>query len=154
MELIVKKIKTELKPIRKEYTLRLKHYTNKHQEILEYTNFYGLNFKKHNLVCKFILQKQENSLSFTYNYVCTKKNCDVTKEYSFMANDIDKYPCFTDADVLKIKDLYDFETVDNTIKNRVPLETQADVLLSVFKKNFHKLNEFVKNQDNNKENLE
>ena len=151
MEPIIKKIKTDLKPLKTDFNLRLKHINNNYQEILEYTDYYGLNFKKHNLVCKFILQKKENSLTFTYNYVCNKKNCDITKEYSFMSNDIEKYPCFTDADVSRIKELYDFSTEDNIIKNSVSLETQADVLLDIFKKRFKKLTEFVKKQASNKE---
>ncbi|MBI9008593.1 MAG: hypothetical protein JEZ05_01055 [Tenericutes bacterium] len=154
MEQILKKIKTELKDIRKEYVLRLKHINNKHQEILEYTHFYGLNFKKHNLVCRFILQKQENALSFTYKYICDKKNCDVIQEYSFMSTDTEKYPCFTEEDVSKIKELYKFEVVGNIIKNTTDLETQADVLVTAFKKNYKSLCEFVKNQNNNKENPE
>lgn len=154
MEQILKKIKTELKGIRKEYTLRLKHMNNKHQEVLEYTNFYGLNFKKHNLVCRFILQKQENALSFTYKYICDKKNCDIIQEYSFMSNDTLEYPCFTEEDIKKIKAIYTFEVEDNIIKNTTDLETQADVLVTVFKKNYKALNGFVKNQNNNKENPE
>jgi|AntAceMinimDraft_18_1070375.scaffolds.fasta_scaffold00137_7 hypothetical protein len=149
MELIIKKIKTELKSLRREHNLRLKHTNNKYQETLEYTDYYGLNFKKHNLVCKFILQKQEESLSFTYNYTCTKRNCDIVKKFSFMSNDVEEFPCFSETDVKEIRDLYDFETIDNTIKNRVPLETQADVILKVLKNNYKQLTDYVKKQDNN-----
>lgn len=148
METIIKAIKNEIKPLRKEYNLRLKHINNHYQEILEYTNYYGLNFKRHNLVCRFILQKQENSISFTYSYICAKKNCDTYNEITFL-KDLDEYPCFSDKDVEEIKSLYQFEMVDNTIKNTVSLETQAELLVRVFKKNYNELTEYVKNQLNN-----
>jgi hypothetical protein len=151
MEPIIKRIKNELKPLRKEYMLRLKHINNRYQEILEYTNYYGLNFKKHNLVCRFILQKKENTISFTYSYICDKRNCDVFQEYSFLSDDIDVYPCFPEDDVLKIKKLYEFETENNEIKNRVSLDKQADVILNVFMKRYKKLTNFVKNQETSKE---
>lgn len=150
MEPIIKQIKTELKTFKKENNINLKHVKNHYQDILEYSNFFGINLKKHRLTVSIIYQKQENTLSFIYNYVCQLKNKDIDETYSIADKDIADYPGISYLDPKVIKGIYDFEVQDGMIKNKTSLEEQAKVIIELFKNNYKGLLKFTKNLANNK----
>ncbi len=146
MEAIIKQIKQEFKPLKKEHGLRCKHTNNSKQDVLEYIKPFGLNTNKHNITFKFILQKHENSISFTYSFICLKKYCDLKESYSFF-DDVNEYPGFNSDDVKKIKDLYQFDVVEGIIQNKVPLEDQKTVILKVVSDNLANIIDYVRNQN-------
>lgn len=147
MEAIIKQIKTDLKPLKKDLGLRLKRTNNQKQEILEYIKVFGLNQNKHNLTLKISLQKAEKSISLNYSYICMKKHCELDETFSFFNDQTKEYPGLPDEDVKRIKELYQFDVIEGVIQNQVPLETQAEVLVKVVNKNWADIVDFVKNQN-------
>lgn len=150
MEPIIKQIKLELKEFRKQNNINLKHINNQYQDILEYSNFFGINIKKHRLVVRIIYQKKENTISFVYNYIYTMKTNNIDETYSIADKDIVDYPGISYLDPKEIKSIYDFYVEENVVKNRVSVEEQAKVIVELFKNNYKGLAKYVKNLSNNK----
>jgi len=150
MEQVIKEIKLELKEFKRQNNVNLRHISNGYQDILEYSNFFGLNRKKHRIVVRIIHQKLENTISFVYNFVYTWRNNDIDETYSIADKDIADYPGISFLDPKEVKSIYDFNVEDGIIKNRVPLETQAKTIVELFKNNYKGLVTFTKNLSNNK----
>ena len=145
MEPLLKQIKTELKPIAKAENWKAKHINNHLQEILEYTDYFTLNRKKHYLTLRFILQKREHSLSFIYRYVYNSKTITVDETHSFAEANKKVLPGVSPLDREKLFDIYHYGIEDKTIRNEVPLEEQKQTLMEVFKNNYQTIVNHAKN---------
>ena len=144
MELILKQIKTDLKQIRKDNNWKFKHINNHFQEILEYTDYYSLNRKKHFLTMRFILQKKENSLSFNYHYVFSSKNFTIDETHSFAESTKDLLPGINPVDREKLRLIYRYEVEEKAIKNQISLDDQVKTVMEVFKANYPAIINHVK----------
>lgn len=147
MEPALKKIKNELKEIKTNHNLKYSHENNHIQETVEYAIYYGLNRKKHYLTFRFVYQKKEQALSFIYAYGYYKKQQEIKEVYSLLNYQNTEFPGMVDVDEKQISSIYKFVNQDNCIVNEVPLETQADLIIDIFKKNYASLIKYVKNLD-------
>lgn len=154
MDPILKQIKTELKPICQEENLKLKHIKNHFQEVLEYHDYYGLNRKKHFLLMRFILQKQEKSLSFVYRHVHSNRNGSTDESYSFADADQMTLPGITKTRQEKLLNLYQYQVEEGKIVNTVPLEEQYAIIIDVFKNSYKNIIKHAKNLNKTKKSLE
>lgn len=145
MEQILKKIKKEIKPIQKANNLKYSHTNNRYQETLGYTAFFSLNRKKHYLEFRFVYQKQEESLSFLYNYAFNTKTTVVNEAHSLANYPEDKLPGIKEDSKLNCNDLYKFEVVDGQIKNTVDIDVQYEGILTIFRQNFQIIMKYAKN---------
>ena len=145
MEAHLKQIKTELKEICEKENFKYKHVKNHYQEMLEYHDFFALNRKKHFLVFKFIYQKQEESISFTYHFEYNNKTKTVNETHSLSNHEVDKLPGVSSDSIDLAKTIYQYEVVDGQIKNAVDLDKQTTNILSVFKNNYSSIITHVKN---------
>ncbi len=151
MEKILKKIKNDLLEIKKQENWKYKKYSNSVQEVLEYLDYFTINRKKHFLSIRFIFQKEQKSLSVIYNIQFHSKNLDINEKYSFENQKQTKLPGIKKENREKLLDIYEFQVIDNQIINTVPLETQYEVIINVFKNSIHNIIEYAKNI--NKKNL-
>jgi len=145
MEPTLKLIKAELKPIVKEENLKYKHINNAFQEILEYTDYFTINRRKHFLVLRFICQKQENTLSFHYRYVFNTKLKSVDEAFSFADKAQEALPGVTPTDFTKLPPIYQFVVSEGSVINQVPFEEQYKTVMEVFKNNYKNIIEHAKN---------
>ncbi len=144
MEPTLKLIKTELIPIVKEENIRYSHINNFYQEILEYTDYFTLNRRKHFLVLRFVLQKRESSLSFNYRFVYNSKDRVVDELYSFADKD-KELPGIGPIDKEKLSSIYKFSSKENGILNEIPLGNQSQVIMEVFKNSYKNIIDYAKN---------
>ncbi len=145
MEAILKQIKADLKSNIEADNLKIKHYKYKKQDILEYQTSFSLNRKKHFLNMRFILQKLEQTLSFSYRCVCTLKNLNIDEEYTFANKELDILPGVNPVDREKLRDIYKYVVKDNKIINDVLIEDQYKVILPIFKDNYKSIIKYAKN---------
>lgn len=145
MELALKQIKTNLKPIAKSDNLKYKHLNNEFQEIIEYSDYYTLNRRKHYLVMRFIHQKRENVLSFNYRFVYNAKNVILDESYSFMDKDKVILPGINPIDRQRLFDLYKLSLIDNRIVNEISLDEQYKTLNEIFMNSYKNIIEYGKN---------
>lgn len=144
MEMILKQIKNELKELSKQETFNLKHSKNKFQDKLEYFNYYTLNRKKHFLVFRFIYQKVEESLSFTYHIEIHNKNQDLIEDYNI--SDIDSsLPGINEEYRDMIKSIYDYQVDDQRIVNKIDIQQQYEKIMLIFKKNYKNIIKYAEN---------
>ena len=145
MEAILKQIKADLKNNIEADNLKIKHYKHKKQDILEYQTSFSLNRKKHYLNMRFIFQKPEKTLSFSYRCVCTLKNLNIDEEYTFANKELDILPGINPVDREKLRDIYKYVVQENIIINEVPIEEQYKVILPIFKDNYKSIMKYAKN---------
>ncbi|MBN2540486.1 MAG: hypothetical protein JXB08_03055 [Bacilli bacterium] len=154
MEPILKTIKTELKPFKKEHNFIVKRIKNAFQDGLEYFDYYSLNRKKHYLVVRFIYQKDQNSLSVIYRYQFQSKTKTIDEEHSFAEMDKVHLPGIKKADREKLYGAYKFDVVENKIVNTVPLEEQHKIIIDVFQNNINSIVKLAKSSNKKEENPE
>ncbi len=145
MEKILKKIKNDLLEIKKQENWKYKRYSNSVQEVLEYLDYFTINRKKHFFSIRFILQKEQKSLSVVYNIQFHSKNLDINEIYSFENQKQTKLPGIKKENRERLLDVYEFRVIDNQIVNMVPLETQYEVIMSVFKDSIQNIMKYAKN---------
>jgi len=151
MEKILKKIKNDLIGIKKQENWKFKKYSNNVQAILEYLDYFTINRKKHFLSIRFILQKEQKSLSVIYNIKFNTKNLNVDETYSFEDKNQENLPGIKKENREKLLQIYKFQVKENQIVNTVSLEEQYEVIMKVFKDDIKTVIEYAKNI--NKKNL-
>lgn len=145
METNLKKIKTELKEICSKENFKFKHVKNHYQDILEYYDYYSLNRKKHFLVFRFVFQKQEESISFTYHFEYNNKTKIVNETHSLSNFEADKLPGISEESKNLAQSIYKYEVIDGKIVNTIDLNKQTEGILKVFKDNYSNIIKHVKN---------
>ncbi len=144
METNLKKIKNSLKEICSKENFKYKHIKNHYQEMIEYYDYYSLNRKKHFLVFRFIFQKQEESISFTYHFEYNNRTKTINETHSLSNYEADKLPGLTEENKEFAKEIYSYAVEDGAIKNTVDLEKQTDKLINLFKKSYNNIIAHVK----------
>lgn len=144
MQANLKQIKTELKDISKKENFKFKHVKNHYQDMLEYYDFFSLNRKKHYLVFRFIYQKQEESISFIYQFEYNNKTKAVNETHSLSNHEADNLPGLTEQAKEMAKEVYEYAVEGDAIKNKVELKTQTELILKIFKENYISIINYVK----------
>ncbi|MCK5731475.1 MAG: hypothetical protein KAH13_00500 [Tenericutes bacterium] len=142
MEMILKQIKKDLYEISKKEAYNVKHSKNKFQDKLEYFNYFTLNRKKHFLVFRFVYQKLEESLSFTYHIEIHNRNQDLIEDYNL--SDIDSsLPGINEEYKDMIKSIYDYQVDNQRIVNKVDIKQQYEKIMLIFKKNYMNITKYA-----------
>lgn len=140
----LKQIKRELKAIAKQENLKVKHSKNSYQDMLSYVDYFAINRKKHYLNIEFVLQKQEKSISWQYRYEFHNREKDIDESYVLSQDKSGVFPGIDDADVRRVKKIYDYKAVDGHLENQVPLDVQALTLIDAFKNNYKTMIDYAK----------
>lgn len=144
MEPILKRIKNDLKELKKAEKWKVKHINSSVQERLEYMDFFALNRKKHNLTLAIVFQKQAKSISVNYRVQYHGKNSDIDELYSFENEEQKHLPGISKADRETLLKIYQFKAEDNTIVNEVPLEKQYETMMKVLAKDIPAIIKYAK----------
>lgn len=145
MEIILKRIKKELKETIKKENLKYKHLNNAYIEEINYSNFYTLNRKKHFLTYSFIYNKKEESLSFNYHIEFNNKNSSINKTHMLSNYQNDDLPGIKEEHKEIGSLIYKYEVVNNVLKNTVDIEKQTDMIIKVFLDNYKSIDNYAKN---------
>ncbi|MCK4551811.1 MAG: hypothetical protein KAU02_02755 [Tenericutes bacterium] len=144
METILKQIKKDLQDLSKKEAYNVKHSKNKFQDKLEFYKYYTLNRKKHFLVFRFVYQKLEESLSFTYHIEFHNRNKDLIEDYNL--SDIDAgLPGIDEEYNDVIKSIYNYQVDNQRIVNKVDINQQYEKIMLIFKKNYMNIIKYAEN---------
>jgi len=154
MEPILKRIKNDLKELKKAENWKYKHINSSVQERLEYTDFFALNRKKHNLTLAIVFQKEAKSISVNYHVQYHGKNSEIDEIYSFENEEQKHLPGISKADREKLLELYQYKAEGNTIVNEVPLEKQYETIMKILAKDIQAIIKYAKSLANTKKDPE
>lgn len=123
---------------KKDYQIKSKFQDYKHAEALSITFHIVENIQ---LQLHFWFYEEESLISSNYSFVKKEKKSkpEVFNYEPRKAHDISSLPGFDINSFNQIKELYQFKTVDNQIKNKVSLDQQASGLIKIYNAIFERL---------------